>query len=180
MFPAIESNKLGNAIVGKIKAKLAGSVVKRRDITEDFPHFDAVAVILRSTLMHLWSTKQTEIARFSQELISELLETNMLVIDSPMHNFGITSTLKAYFDLVFSSGQTFRMTPQGSIGLVNGKQAFIVLSSGFIFSEGVYASMDYNIGYLADILNFIGIHLGRKVWLFRVTMRSKRQLTIFR
>lgn len=151
------SNQLGQAIIDQINIKYPDSEVKVRDLTEDFPHYDALATSLRYTPSHLWTSDQTQVAAFTEELITELKEADILVIDSPMHNLGITSTLKAYFDYVVASGQTFRMTPQGVVGLLKNKVAYIAFSSGFIFSEGVYAPMDHNTTYLHDVLGFMGV-----------------------
>jgi len=151
------SNQLGRAIVDQINIKYPESEIKVRDLTDDFPHYDTLATSLRYTPRHLWTPDQTKVAEFTEALIKELQEADILVIDSPMHNFGIASTLKAYFDYVVANGQTFRMTPQGDVGLLKNKVAYIAFSSGFMFSEGVYAPMDHNTTYLKDILRFIGV-----------------------
>lgn len=151
------SRKLGNAIVEKIKAKHPGTVAKERDLTKNFPHVDELTISLRHTPVQLWSPEQKRIASFSEELIAELVEADFIVIDSPMYNYTITSTLKAYFDYTVISGKTFRMTQQGDVGLLKNKKAYIAFSSGYIFSDGKYAPMDFNTSYLKAILNFIGI-----------------------
>jgi FMN-dependent NADH-azoreductase len=46
----------------------------------------------------------------SDELISELKSADTVVIGAPMYNFGIASTLKAWFDYVLRAGVTFRYT----------------------------------------------------------------------
>ena len=43
-----------------------------------------------------------------------------------MYNFGIPSTLKAWFDYVVRAGITFRYTEAGSVGLVEGKRAIVI------------------------------------------------------
>ena len=151
------SRKLGNAVIEKIKAKYPDTVTKERDLTKNFPHLDELAISLRHTPVHLWSPEQKKIASFSEELIAELVEADFIVIDSPMYNYTITSTLKAYFDYTVISGKTFRITQQGDVGLLKDKRAYIAFSSGYVFSEGVYAPMDFNTQYLKAILNFIGI-----------------------
>ena len=45
----------------------------------------------------------------------------------------------------------------GAEGLIKGKQAFIAMSSGGIYSEGALQDSDFVSPYLEKILNFIGI-----------------------
>ena len=63
----------------------------------------------------------------SDELIEELFESDEILITVPMYNFGIPSSLKAYFDLVVRTGKTFRYEDK-SIGLLKNKKAYILSS----------------------------------------------------
>jgi FMN-dependent NADH-azoreductase len=44
------------------------------------------------------------------------------VLGLPMYNFGLPSTLKAYFDYGARAGVTFRYTEKGAVGLLTGKK----------------------------------------------------------
>ena len=46
----------------------------------------------------------------SDTLIDELRRADVLVLGLPMYNFGVPSTLKAYFDYIGRAGETFRYT----------------------------------------------------------------------
>jgi FMN-dependent NADH-azoreductase len=76
------------------------------------------------------------------------------VLGLPMYNFGIPSTLKAYFDHVARAGVTFRYTEQGSVGLLTGKKAYVLAARG-----GRYAGTprDTQTTYIREILGFLGI-----------------------
>ena len=78
----------------------------------------------------------------SGELISELKAADVVVIGAPMYNFGIPSTLKAWFDYVLRAGQTFRYTEAGPEGLVTGKRAIVVESRGGHYSQGTEQVLD--------------------------------------
>ncbi|HQY47645.1 MAG TPA: NAD(P)H-dependent oxidoreductase, partial [Usitatibacteraceae bacterium] len=77
-----------------------------------------------------------------------------IVIGLPMYNFGIPSTLKAYFDHVARAGVTFKYTEKGPVGLLGGKRAVILAARG-----GLYAGtpMDTQSAYVRDFLRFVGI-----------------------
>ena len=74
-----------------------------------------------------------------------------------MYNFGIPSTLKAWFDYVLRAGQTFRYTEAGPEGLVTGKRAIVVESRGGLYSQGPAQAMDSQEPHLRTLLGFIGI-----------------------
>lgn len=91
---------------------------------------------------------------FSDALIAELRQADTVVIGLPMYNFGVPSTLKAYFDHIARSGVTFQYTAEGPKGLLTGKKAYILAARG-----GRYAgtAKDSQTTYVRDFLGFIGI-----------------------
>src|SRR5262249_37703236 len=82
---------------------------------------------------------------------------DVVVIGAPMYNFGIPSTLKAWFDHVLRAGITFRYTQNGPEGLVTGKRALVVVTRGGLYSEGPAQAMDSQEPHLRTLLGFIGI-----------------------
>jgi FMN-dependent NADH-azoreductase len=98
-----------------------------------------------------------ESGRLSDQLIDELLASELLVIATPMWNFGIPSLLKAWIDLVVRAGKTFRYTESGVMGLAKDKKAILVIASGGVFTDGPWKAWDFVDPYLRQILKFIGI-----------------------
>ena len=47
-----------------------------------------------------------------------------------MYNFNVPSTFKAYIDQIVRAGKTFGVGPTGYEGLVKGKKALFITSSG--------------------------------------------------
>jgi FMN-dependent NADH-azoreductase len=78
----------------------------------------------------------------------------MIVMGLPMYNFGIPSTLKAYFDYIARAGMTFRYTENGPIGLLAGKKAIVFATRGGLY-EGT--SLDTQTSYIRNFFNFLGI-----------------------
>jgi FMN-dependent NADH-azoreductase len=93
----------------------------------------------------------------SDELIAELKAADTVIIGAPMYNFGIPSTLKAWFDHVLRAGITFRYTENGPVGLVTGKQAIVIESRGGFYSEGPTRILDSQEPHLRNLLSFMGI-----------------------
>lgn len=94
------------------------------------------------------------ILHHSDELAQEVLNCDALVIASPMHNFTISASLKAWIDHIVRADLTFKITEQGPVPLVHGKKALVVTSRGGYVAGTAY---DFQEPYLRTILGFIGI-----------------------
>jgi FMN-dependent NADH-azoreductase len=90
----------------------------------------------------------------SDALIAELEAADVIVLGLPMYNFGVPSTLKAYFDHVARAGVTFRYTADGPQGLLGGKKAYVLAARG-----GRYAGtpLDTQSDFVRQFLGFLGI-----------------------
>jgi FMN-dependent NADH-azoreductase len=129
-----------------------------RDLAADpLPHLNYQTVKGISTKDKAEAESLKDALCLSDELSDELLSSDLLVIASPMWNFGLPSALKAWIDHVVRAGKTFNYAGAGVEGLAKGKKAILVLASGGVFSEGPWKSWDTVEPYLRMILGFIGI-----------------------
>jgi FMN-dependent NADH-azoreductase len=126
-------------------------------VTNPLPHLDYQTVKGISTKDKAEAESLKDALRLSDELSEELLSSDLVVVASPMWNFGLPSSLKAWIDHVVRSGKTFNYAGAGVEGLAKGKKAILVLASGGVFSEGPWKSWDTVEPYLRLILGFIGI-----------------------
>ena len=91
----------------------------------------------------------------SDKLVSELKESDVIIISTPIYNYGPPATLKAWSDLAARVGETFRFKPDGRReGLLKNKKAYIVITSGGTKLNG---KEDFLTPWLKFILNFFGI-----------------------
>ena len=131
------------------------SIVHRDIGAETIPHLTA------ETVGAIRGSADTEAQRgalaLSDTLIGELKAADLIVIASPMYNFGISSTLKAWFDHVLRAGVTFRYTETGPEGLLPGKKALVIQSRGGFYSEGPAAALNNQEPHLRAMLGFMGI-----------------------
>jgi len=100
------------------------------------------------------SDEQKVLAERSDTLIQQLMDADEIVLAVPMYNFGIPSSLKAYFDRISRAGVTFRYTETGPIGLLQNKRATVFATRGGMYSGTEY---DTQTSYLTNFLNFLGI-----------------------
>lgn len=91
---------------------------------------------------------------WSEQLTTELLQAQTLVIGLPMYNFGVPSYLKQWIDYVCRAGITFRYTEQGPVGLTGIQEAYIVTASGGV---PVGSDMDFASRYVEQVCRFLGV-----------------------
>ncbi|WP_080777860.1 FMN-dependent NADH-azoreductase [Chryseobacterium phocaeense] len=152
------SRKLGNAVIEKIQEKYSDTAVKERDLTKNLvPLLEEVHINTFFSPAESYSSEQQEINTYSEELISELKEADIIVIDSPMYNFSVPATLRAYFDFTSRAGYTFKYDENGPQGLLDNKKLYIAFTSGNIYSQGPYQIYDSNVPYIKNVFSFYGV-----------------------
>lgn len=129
-------------------------IITRDLANQPLPHLNAQRVSAFFTPSDALTAEQQVIVDESNVLIDEIKQSEIIVIGLPMYNFGIPSTLKAYFDHIARVGITFRYTDTGPEGLLEGKKVYVFATRG-----GQYAgtALDSQTNYVRDFLNFLGI-----------------------
>lgn len=162
----LNSSALGTASVSKqliqdtvahLRSEKPGLKVVERDIgSNPIPHLniDSATAIRGGEPAN---DAQAQARALSDSLIEELKEADIIVIGAPMYNFGIPSTLKAWFDHVLRAGVTFAYSEAGPEGLLKGKRAIVVESRGGHYSSGPAQPMDSQEPHLRTMLGFMGI-----------------------
>lgn len=100
------------------------------------------------------SEAQSAALAVSDALVAELQAADTVVIGVPIYNFSVPAALKAWIDQVARVGVTFRYSPDGPVGLLEGKRAILAVASG---GTAVGSEIDFATGYLRHVLGFIGI-----------------------
>ena len=150
-----ESSRLADGFVSRWRARNPRSGVMVRDLARDpVSHLDAARFRSLVSPPGERSAAQQAVLDYSDALVAELERADVIVIGLPMYNFGVPSTLKAYFDHIARAGVTFRYTANGSEGLLKGKKAYVFAARG-----GSYAgtALDTQSAYVRDFLRFVGI-----------------------
>ncbi len=93
--------------------------------------------------------------RLSDQLVQEILDADHVVIATPVYNYNVPSSLKAWVDHIVRKGLT--LGNDGS-GLVTNTKATVLFASGGVYTEGSpIRDRDIATQYLRLILNVIGI-----------------------
>lgn len=150
------SRLLTRAVIDRLRETEPDLEVVQRDLGNEPPaHLTPGILAIRGTAAEPLTEAQNREARLSDKLIEELQSVDLLVIGVPLYNFTVPTGLKAWVDRIAIAGKTFRYTEKGPEGLVKGKKAVIVATSGGNYSESPVDHM--HAGYLKHLLNFLGI-----------------------
>ena len=150
------SRQLTRDFIQQWQAAHPGDQINLRDVAANpLPHLDADLLGGWMKPAEQRSMPEQEAFERSNQLTDELLAADVLVMAAPMYNFTIPSTLKAWLDHVLRAGITFKYTPTGPQGLLQGKRAIVLTARGGIHAG---AGSDHQEPYLRQAMAFIGIH----------------------
>ncbi|MDE3020733.1 MAG: NAD(P)H-dependent oxidoreductase [Pseudomonadota bacterium] len=131
-----------------------GKIIDRDLASVPIPHIDENVINGFFTPAEEQSINQRKAVTRSDELIKEIVDSDTIVLGVPMYNFGIPSTLKAWIDHVARAGITFNYSPNGPIGLLAGRKAFILSAQGGKFAGSEHDSLS---GQIRSFFWLVGI-----------------------
>jgi FMN-dependent NADH-azoreductase len=150
-----ESTRLADSIVAKLQAATPSAQLTRRDLAvTPHPPIDEATLGALFTPADKRTPEQAARVALDDALIAEVLAADVLVIGSPMYNFGITTQLKSWFDAIARAGTTFSYTATGPVGLVQNKKVFVTMARGGFHKDG---GNDTQTQHLKTFLGFLGM-----------------------
>ncbi len=136
-------------------------LLKSRDVGINPPKFPTDEFIKANYTPETNRTQEMKnVLASSNTLIDELIDSDKIIIASPMYNFSISATLKAYIDNIVRVGRTFTLTENGEMkGLLGSKKVLVITARGAMsYEKGeVLQPFDFQENYLKSLLNFLGI-----------------------
>ncbi len=156
-------NRDGSVSTGLVQ-RLAGVLNRDADVTirdlgaEPPAHLDQAMIGAFYTPEEARSDEQNTLLASSDQYVGELEAADVIILGTPMHNFGIPSALKAWIDQVARVGRTFKYTENGPEGLLKDKKVYVVTARGGDYSQSSpMNSLDHQIPYLKTVLGFVGL-----------------------
>jgi FMN-dependent NADH-azoreductase len=125
--PQAFSRQVAGEVVAHIIRRYPNARVISRDLAvEPPPHPD------RELYDAILSATPDDDPRFalSEAYIRELEAADFVVIGTPVNNFTVPSTLKAWIDHIVRIRRTFRSTPQGKVGMLRDRPLIVVSAHG--------------------------------------------------
>ena len=154
------SRKLSASIVSAWKSAFPEITVTYRDLAIAPPDHltgELLQVVKFRKLDGLNARQKQELA-FTDQLVDEFLDADIVVVGAPMYNFSVPTQLKAWIDRISQAGLTFRYTEKGPVGLAGGKKVVIASSRGGVYAgKEAMLALDHQEAYLRTVFAFFGI-----------------------
>lgn len=149
------SRELSGDLIAALEERDGGIQLVRRDLADGLPFVDAAWIDANFTPEETRTSSHRDSLAQSDALVDELERADVIVIGTPMYNFNIPASLKAWIDLIARARLTFRYTKDGPVGLLTNKKAYLVIATGGV---RIGSAADFATPYLAHMLGFIGIN----------------------
>ena len=147
------SRALAKKLLNKIKKP--GDEIIYRDLDDEMLFVAGLTESGMSIPENERTDQHKKMFELSDKLVKELKESDVIIISTPIYNFGPPATLKAWSDLAARVKSTFKYSSDGKqIGLLENKKVYLVITSG---GTKIDSKEDYLTPWLKHVLNFFGI-----------------------
>lgn len=133
--------------------------IEQLDLLKELPDVFTAEVlgayVTRNYMGQTLSPAETKAIAKMDRMTAQLKAADVVVVAFPMHNFGLPAVVKGWFDSVMLKGQTWDLNASGFVGLLKGKQALILNSSGGNY-EGPMAGWEHAVSLAKVEFTFMG------------------------
>ncbi|MBW7676686.1 FMN-dependent NADH-azoreductase [Chryseobacterium chendengshani] len=148
------SRHLTDHLVARMLREYPNANVTTRDLAADLPL--PTEAFVDGSLYSMQNPNPTMQAavQISNEMVSELLTADIVVLGMPIYNWTVPSTFKAYVDHVSRLGETFAYVDGVSQGLLRARSVYILFTSG---GTGIGSEKDFATPYATYLWQTLGI-----------------------
>ncbi len=135
-------------------------VIETLDLSQvELPPLDeAMVAVLFDQPSELRADMLARRRRALDRLVTQFISADTYLFVTPMWNFGLPYALKHYFDLVIRPGWTFSIGAQGPVGLLEGRNAYAVITRGFDYGpNSPHPEYNHLEPHLRTLLGFMGV-----------------------
>lgn len=152
------TKKMGDYFIQRNKEKTDITIL---DLTEETPD-----LLLKENLNPLVARNfggvelneaQQKLLAKNDQLTNQLLDTDYVVVVTPVYNYSLPATVKAWFDAIIQAGKTFAATEKGLVGLCENKQALVLTTSGSDFAMEPLKSINFATPLATACFDLLGI-----------------------
>lgn len=153
------SRAVSSAVVARLReARPALRVVYRDVVADPVPLLSSRLVAAAVAPPEQHDDEIRRDAAVLRAVVDEVLAADVIVVGTPMYNFGIPSQLKAWVDALAVPGKTFLRSASGMQGLLGGKRLVIASAQGGTYAPGTpMESLEHQESHLRSFFGFLGI-----------------------
>lgn len=138
------------------------------DLLKDIPDYISpeilYAYVHRNYMGEKLTTEQESCIAKLDRMTKQFKSSDIFVLAYPMHNFSVPAPVKSYFDSIILKGETFDTNEKGFVGLMAGKKALILTSSGGAYNGDMAIKYDHSVSLSKLELEFMGFSDVRVAW----------------
>jgi FMN-dependent NADH-azoreductase len=101
------------------------------------------------------SAHEAKILEPIDKMCQQVLDSDYVVLAYPIYNFTFPGPVKCWFDGILQSGKTFKYTERGFEGLLNGKKALAITTSGGDYTSN--SAWDFSTPLVHGEFEFMGM-----------------------
>ena len=147
-------------LVDAYKEKIKNSEIEELDLSKDVPDMfleeNLLAYIQRNYLGSNLTPEQKKLMSKMDRMTEQLKSADIVVVAFPMNNFSMPAPVKAWFDSVMLKGQTWDVKNGNFVGLMNGKKALVLVTSGGFYSKEPMTTWEHALSLTKIEFQFMG------------------------
>ncbi|MDE1726640.1 MAG: NAD(P)H-dependent oxidoreductase [Thaumarchaeota archaeon] len=147
-------------ILEEFKSRVKNSTIEELDLTKDVPDLflsdNLMAYISRDYLGQSLPPEQKSLLTKMDKMTEQVKSADMVVLAYPMFNFSMPAAVKAWFDSIMLKGHTWDAKDGSYAGLMQGKKALTIVSSGGAYSTGPMKAWEHALSLSNAEFQFMG------------------------
>jgi len=159
-----KSRNLAETLIGHWQKIQLNTKIQHRELgNQSIPHITEEWISAAFKPIENRTQDELNALKKSDEYIKELKDADIIVVATPMYNWSIGSSLKAYIDQIVRINETWKYNPDNIqnpyIGLLTNKKVVLLLIRGSQgYEKGGYNEhIDFQTDYLKRVFHVIGI-----------------------
>ncbi|MCS3556262.1 MULTISPECIES: FMN-dependent NADH-azoreductase [unclassified Sphingobacterium] len=159
-----KSRNLSETLIGHWQKIQLNTKIQHRELgNQSIPHITEEWISAAFKPIENRTQDEFNALKKSDEYIKELKDADIIVVATPMYNWSIPSSLKAYIDQIVRINETWKYNPDNIqnpyIGLLTNKKVVLLLTRGSQgYEKGGYNEhIDFQTDYLKRVFNVMGI-----------------------
>lgn len=147
-------------ILTEFKSKIKNSTIEELDLVKDTPDMflddNLMAYIQRDYLKQSLPAEQQNLLSKMDKMTEQVKSSDIVILAYPMFNFSMPAVVKAWFDSIMLKGQTWNAQDGKYVGLMKGKKALTIVSSGGSYSTGPMKAWEHAVSLSNSEFQFMG------------------------
>ena len=150
------TKKILDAFIDEVKNSDIEILDLVKDVPDLFSEQNLAAYIHRNYLGEELSSEQKNVLSKMDRMTAQLKSADIVVVAFPMFNFSMPAAMKAWFDSVMLKRETWNTKDGRYIGLMNGKKALTIVSSGGVYENGPMTPWEHALSLAKTEFQFMG------------------------